>query len=131
MLILVILLVTPRLVDKWSGAKIIRTVGRQEIVCKAPILVELKMHGVRIKKTVITTDYTINDIDMVIGMDMIDKSGKSEFPINLCAVNIPEGIDRCPRMQKVTIEINGKDFSAVFDREKWAVEWTWKEEAQY
>lgn len=64
-----------------------------------------KLYGVRIKQTVIMTVYTINDIAMVIRMNLIDKSGKSEFLSNLCAVNIQEGINHCPRMKKEAIEI--------------------------
>lgn len=63
------------------------------------------MYGGRIKQTVIMADCTINDIDMVIRMKLIDKSGKSEFLSNLCTVNIQEGIDHCPRRKKKAIEI--------------------------
>ena len=120
-------LLSPKLTRGCGGSRTtIRTVDGTEVKCRGTRQIEIELGGERLTTKAIIMERLINDIDIIIGMDVICrlggltvKNGQVKFGETYCAVAAEE---------KNCCEIEDKDFKAVFDGKKWTVEWRWKGE---
>ena len=105
--------------------------GRQ-VRCKGSSVIKLVIDGRQLSVHAVVSDTVINGVDVVIGLDVINRCGSVTIKdglvqflhhkYSLVAKNVTSS--SCGDMN--VCEIDDNDFHAVFDGKHWTVEWFWK-----
>lgn len=117
-------------VDDWTGEVHTKAVDGRTVKCKGTAQVELEIAGEYVEAKAIVVDDMVGTIDVVIGMDIIEKLGgltvgnkTVQFGRVACAVVDETSTRTMQRPGKITI--HDKDFEATFE-DVWTVKYHWK-----
>ena len=106
-------------------SKIVAFDGR-EVNCKGKAAIEVKVGDEVIDVDVIIVEDMLNGVDLVLGLDAIQKlggvtvsDGVVKFGRSVCAL-----ADRSNTSE--SIHISDKDFVANFDGKQWTIRWKWR-----
>ena len=119
------------LTKNWFGRSSVRAFDGLATECRGFAWVDLCVDGVTVKAKVIRAEKLIAGIDVVIGIDVLQRLGSVSFPggsivmdrVNGSKVNDGKGT-ACVADESIHLE--DKDFSGVFDGNFWTVQWKWK-----
>jgi len=97
-------------------------------VCSGEVIVELVVDGIVVRNRCLIAPSLVRGADVILGFDVIrklrgvtfDKDGKVSWHSKMCALAAPIS----PTASKLRIE--DTDFIAVFDGQRWTVEWKWQ-----
>ena len=125
-------MIRSRYVDVWNGEVQTKAVDGRTVKCKGTAPVELEIAGEYVEAQATVVDDIVGSIDVVIGMDVIEKLGgvtvgdkTVQFGRVACAV--VDGTQAQVTQRPEGLTIQDKDFEATFDGNVWTVTYFWKE----
>lgn len=131
-------LVNARLVDHCEGEGFMTAFDGRNVKCRGVSWVQLEVAGKPLKVCAVVLDNIVNNLDLVIGMEVIDQLGgvlvdgnKIQFGVGQCSVasatknEVKDG--DVGGDENVLCRIEDKDFTAKFDGNCWTAEWSWKD----
>ena len=108
--------------------------------CQGTSIVDLEVNGISLKINAVVLDDIVNNIDVVMGMEVIDQLGGVkidkngiQFGSNQPSQCLTAVVGKCrspesgrPNHSESVCKIVDKDFDAMFDGKYWIVKWHWK-----
>ena len=125
-------MIRSRFVDQWTGKVHTKAFDGRTVKCKGTACIELEVAGEKVSTAATVLDEIIGSIDVVLGMDVIDKLGgvavgDKTVQFGRVACTVVEGYETKGEKQTPTeIVIQDKDFEAKFDGKIWTVRYFWK-----
>ena len=124
------------LVDYAEGTCYMTAFDGRVVKCHGTSQVELEVEGMPLKVKAVVMDKIVNDIDIVMGMDVINELGgvyisgrMVKFGDGHClAAAGHTWSDEGRTVDEESCQIVDKDFTATFNGKYWIVEWRWKED---
>lgn len=136
--------VRTNLVDHVEGRSRMYAFDNREVECRGVSWLDLVVAGTHVKVYAVVIDNIVDGVDVVLGMDAIDRLGgvlvtrfKVQFgdhfgdghffPVLAAAKTVPV-LETCKKEGEELCNIEDKDFKAKFDGKNWTVEWVWKDQ---
>lgn len=128
--------VRTRLVDHYEGETCMTAFDGRRVKCRGATWIDLVVGGSPLKAYAIVLDNIVNDIDLVLGMDIINRLGG----VSVSGTTVQFGKDHCltasvsvdectvglDETKLVSCRIEDRDFEGEFDGKHWTVRWFWK-----
>lgn len=136
--------VRTNLVDHVEGRSRMFAFDNREVECRGVSWLDLVVAGTHVKVYAVVVDNIVDGVDVVLGMDVIDRLGGvmvtrfkvqfgehfgegHSFPVLAAAKTVPVQ-ESCKKEEEELCKIEDKDFKANFDGKNWTVEWSWKDQ---
>lgn len=139
-------IVTRKFVRNFGGSEDIMGVDGRMVKTRGRGIVIIEINGVKKKLEVLVMDRMMNDIEIILGMDVISEFGgvnigkngivfgveniKSETEEKIIKEDVVKKVggkmEKSEIKKNLCCEIDDKDFSAIFDGSFWTIKWKWR-----
>ena len=127
-------IVHSRLVVGCEGETFVSAFDGRQVKCKGHTVVQVVINNKRLSVRAVVSDMMINNVDVVVGLDVIDqlggvmiREGVVQFLNHDVSLVATDNVRPRPSCAEGKLrEIDDEDFHAVFDGKHWTVEWLWK-----
>lgn len=128
-------LVDASLVEQCYGVSYVTAFNNVRVKCRGKQRVQLTVRGVRVTVDAIVTENILSGIQVVLGMDVINRlggvsvvNGVVEFvkKIESCNLVVDSPKQEVTDYMNKALVVEDKDFIAEFDGSEWMIKWKWK-----